>query len=116
MIRTPREKRGVSFWAKTCRLPGYNNAVKEKTMQKELFDCIITCGERDPDWYGHYKKDTVVREVVKHNVTREEALAWHGSAECMKRVLEFEDIGRKKFGEDHWMKWGVSYFWTTASN
>ena len=85
-------------------------------MQKELFDCMITCGERDPDWYGHYKKDTVAREVDKHNVTREEALAWHGSAECMKRVLEFEDIGRKKFGEDHWMKWGVSYFWTTASN
>ena len=27
-------------------------------MQKELFDCMITCGERDPDWYGHYKKDT----------------------------------------------------------
>ena len=54
--------------------------------------------------------------MVKHNVTREEALAWHGSAECMKRVREFEDIGRKKFGEDHWMKWGVSYFWTTASN
>ena len=54
MSRTPREKRGVSFRAKTCRLPGYNNAVKEKTMQKELFDCMITCGERDPDWYGHY--------------------------------------------------------------
>ena len=25
-------------------------------MQKELFDCMITCGELDPNWYGHYKK------------------------------------------------------------
>ena len=52
--------------------------------------------------------------MVKHNVTREEALAWHGSAECMKRVFEFEDLGREKFGENHWRKWKVSYFWTTA--
>ena len=83
--------------------------------KEQLFDCIITCGERDPEWYGHYKKGTVIREVAKHNVTREEALAWHGSAECMKRVYELEDIGREKFGEDHWMKWSVSYFWTTAA-
>ena len=53
-------------------------------------------------------------DTVKADITQEEALAWHGSAECMKLVQEFEDIGRKKFGEDHWMKWGVSYFWTTA--
>ena len=33
----------------------------------------------------------------------------------MKRVYELEDLGREKFGEDHWMKWNVSYFWTTAS-
>ena len=46
--------------------------------KEQLFDCVITCGERDPEWYGHYKKGTVIREVVKHNVTREEALAWHG--------------------------------------
>ena len=85
-------------------------------MQKELFDCIITCGERDPERYGHYKKGTAVREVVKHNVTQEEAQAWHGSAECMKRVYELEDLGREKFGKDHWMKWNVSYFWTTAAN
>lgn len=57
---------------------------------KTLFDCMITCGELDPDRYGHYKEGTVIREVVKHNVTREEALAWHGSAECMKRVYELE--------------------------
>ena len=83
-------------------------------MKKVLFDCIITCGELDPDWYGHYKEGTVTREVVKHNVTQEEALAWHGSYGCMKRVQEFVELGRDKFGEDHWMKWSVSYFWTTA--
>ena len=85
-------------------------------MQKELFDCMITCGELDPKWYGHYKEGTVVQEVAKHNVTREEALAWHGSFECMKRVQELEDLGREKFGKDYWMKWNVSYFWTTAKD
>ena len=83
-------------------------------MHKELFDCMITYGELDPEWYGHYKEGTVTREVVKHNVTQEEALAWHGSPECMKRVWELEDLGLEKFGEDHWRKRSVSYFWTTA--
>ena len=83
-------------------------------MQKVLFDCMITCGEIDQEWYGHYKEGTVTREVVKHNVTQEEALAWHGSPECMKRVHELEELGREKFGEDYWRKWSVSYFWTTA--
>lgn len=83
-------------------------------MEEELFDCMITCGERDLERYGNYKKDTVICEVVKHNVTQEQALAWFGSAECMKRVHELEDLGRDKFGKDHWMKWDVSYFWTTA--
>ena len=83
-------------------------------MQKVLFDCMITCGELDPDRYGHYKEGTVIREVAKHNVTQEEAQAWHGSVECMKRVQELERLGREKFGKDHWMKWKVSYFWTTA--
>ena len=66
--------------------------------------------------HWNYKKGTAVREVVKHNVTQEEALAWHGSAECMKRVYELEDLGREKFGKDHWMKWNVSYFLTIAAN
>lgn len=83
--------------------------------KEQLFDCMITCGERDPERYGHYKESTVIREVVKHNVTEEEAKAWYGSTECMKRVYELEDLGREKFGKDHWMKWGVSYFWTTAA-
>ena len=69
----------------------------------KLFDCMITYGELDPERYGHYKEGTIGQEVVKHNVTREEALAWHGSAECMKRVQELEDLGREKFGKDHWM-------------
>ena len=83
-------------------------------MQKVLFDCMITCGEIDQEWYGHYKEGTVTREVVKHNVTQEEALAWHGSPECMKRVCELEELGREKFGEDYLRKWSVSYFCTTA--
>ena len=83
--------------------------------KEQLFDCMITAGELDPEWYGHYKKDTVIQEVVKHNVTQQEAMDWHGSAECMERVYELEDLGREKFGKDHWMKWSVSYFWTTAA-
>ena len=83
--------------------------------KEQLFDCMITAGERDPERSGHYKEGTVIREVVKHNVTEEEAKAWHGSTECMNRVYELENLGREKFGKDHWMKWSVSYFWTTAA-
>ena len=25
--------------------------------KEQLFDCMITCGERDPERYGHYKKE-----------------------------------------------------------
>lgn len=86
--------------------------------KEQLFDCMITYGELDsgdPWWYNSYKKGTYRREVAKHNVTEEEAKAWHGSAECMKRVHELEDLGREKFGKDYWMKWGVSYFWIIVS-
>lgn len=86
-----------------------------KNDKEQLFDCMITYGERDLEWYGHYKEGTVIQEVIKHNVTEGEAKAWYGSSECMKRVYELEDLGREKFGEDHWMKWDVSYFWTTAA-
>ena len=24
--------------------------------KEQLFDCMITCGERDPERYGHYKE------------------------------------------------------------
>lgn len=81
----------------------------------DLFDCIITYGERDPNRYGHYKKDAYTREVVKHNVTAEEAKAWHGSFECMNRVHELETLGREKLGKrGYWERWNVSYYWTTA--
>ena len=43
-----------------------NCADKDK---KQLFDCVITCGERDPEWPYYYKEGIVIREVVKHNVT-----------------------------------------------
>lgn len=33
--------------------------------KEQLFDCMITCGELDPEWYGHYKEGTVIREVAK---------------------------------------------------
>ena len=23
--------------------------------KEQRFDCMITCGERDPKWYGYYK-------------------------------------------------------------
>ena len=81
-------------------------------MTNELFDCVITYGDRDLDWYGKYK--SCEKEIVKHNVTEQEAQDWCGSHECLNRVRELEDLGREKFGRDHWMKWGVSYFYTTA--
>ena len=84
-------------------------------MQKELFDCMITCGERDPNCYGHYKKGTDISEVVKHNVSLEEAQEWHGSAECIKRVQELVTIAREKFGEDLWLKWDVNFLLTIAA-
>ncbi len=82
--------------------------------KEKLLDCVITYGERDLEHY-RYKEGTIGREVVKHNVTRKEALAWYGSSECMKRVQELKDLGREKFGKDHWIRWGVSYFWTNAA-
>ena len=90
--------------------------MKTKTARpKELFDCMITYGELDPERYGRYKEGAVVRETARRNVTMEEAMAWRGSPECMKRVQELERLGREKFGADYWMKWDVSYFWTTAT-
>ena len=83
--------------------------------KEQRFDCIITCGERDPERYGHYKEGTVIREVVKHNVTQEEASEWHSSPECIKRVHELVTIGREKFGKDLWLKWDVNFFWTIAA-
>lgn len=80
----------------------------------DKYACVITAGELDPNWYGHYLKNDLYHvEVVKNNVTMAEAQAWHGSPECMKRVHELEQIGKEKFGKDYWMKWNVSYFFTS---
>lgn len=81
----------------------------------DRYACIINAGERDPERYGHYLKNDLRRvEVVKNNITKEEVDEWLGSQECMKRVHELEQIGREKFGKDHWMKYSVNYFFTSA--
>lgn len=80
-----------------------------------LYDCVICCGELDPDRYGHYiHNELFKREIVKHNVTREEVDEWLGSPECMKRVYELEDIGANRFGEYWHDKYSVCFFCTSA--
>lgn len=59
-----------------------------------LCDCVISYGELDPEWYGKYKNSKT--EIVKHNVTEQEAKDWCGSVECLKRVQELEKLGREK--------------------
>ena len=85
-------------------------------MPKEdyLVDCIITAGELDPNRYGHFlDNDLLVKEVVMHNVPYSRFLEWSGSYECMKRIRELEEIGRNRFGEDHWIKYSVCHFCTS---
>ena len=53
-------------------------------------------------------------EVVKHNVTGEEAQEWLKSRERLERVFELERIGREKFGCDSWMKYSVNSYFTRA--
>jgi hypothetical protein len=85
-------------------------------MDIDRFNCIITAGEKDPDHYGKFLNNELrVHEVVKHNVTGEEAQEWLKSTERLKRVFELEEIGRKKFGFDYWMKYSVNYYFTIAS-
>lgn len=87
--------------------------------QKEDFmvDCVIMAGELDPNWYGHYlKNDLFVTEVAKHNVPYSKFLEWSGSCECMQRIRELEEIGRKRFGDDYWMKYEVCHFCTSSSS
>ena len=50
-----------------------------KIDKEQLFDCIITCGERDPDWYGHYKKE-LSSEKWLSTMSLEKKL-WHGTAQ-----------------------------------
>ena len=79
------------------------------------FDCIISAGEIDPNRYGKFLDNELrVQEVVKHNVTGEEAQEWLKSSERFKRVFELEEIGRKKLGFDYWMKYSVNCYFTLA--
>jgi hypothetical protein len=85
-------------------------------MAKEvLFDCIISAGEIDPNHYGKFLDNEMrVQEVVKHNVTGEEAQEWLKSRERLERVFELDRIGREKFGRDSWMKYSVNSYFTLA--
>lgn len=79
-----------------------------------LVDCMITAGELDLNWHGHYLDNELhVCEVAKHNVPYSKFLEWSNSSECQKRVQELEEIGRKKFGDDYWMKYRVCHFCTS---
>ena len=79
-----------------------------------LVDCMITAGEFDPNWYGHFLDNELrVVEVAKHNVPYSEFQNWVGSPEMWKRVRELENIGREKFGPDYYMKYSVCYFCTS---
>ena len=87
-----------------------------KTNKDFMVDCVITAGELDPNWYGHYiDNELKVVEIVKHNVPYSEFLNWSESEECWKRIKELEQIGKDKFGEDYWMKYSVCHFCTTPS-
>jgi hypothetical protein len=84
-------------------------------MDTVRFDCIISAGERDPNRYGKYLDNEMrVKEVVKHNVTQEEVDKWLQSTDRIERLKELEEIGRKKFGRDYWMKYSVNYYYTIA--
>ena len=89
-----------------------------KTSEHEdfLVDCVIVAGELDPNWYGHYlDNDLYVTEIVQHTVPYSEFLKWSGSSECMKRIRDLEDVGRERFGDDHWMRYSVCHFCTSPS-
>ena len=79
-----------------------------------LVDCVITAGELDPDWHGHFlDNDLRHREVVKHNVPYSQFKKWTGSSECWKRMHELEQIGKDRLGENWWMKYEVCCFCTS---
>lgn len=82
-----------------------------------LVDCVIQAGELDPNWHDHYlDNELYVCEVAKHNVPYSKFLAWSNSSECQKRIQELEKIGRKKLGDDYWMKYRVCHFCTSPHN
>jgi hypothetical protein len=84
-------------------------------MDIDRFDCIISAGEGDPNRYGKFLDNEMrVLEVVKHNVTQEEVNEWLQSTDRIKRIQELEEVGRKKFGRDYWMKYSVNSYFTLA--
>lgn len=82
-------------------------------MDTPRFDCIISAGEIDVN--GEFIDNEMrVHEVVRHNVTGEEAQEWLKSRERLERVFELERIGREKFGCDSWFKYPINSYFTLA--
>lgn len=82
-----------------------------------LCDCVITAGELDPNWYGHYlDNEMYTHEIVKHNVTEREAQEWCHSNECIQKVWELEEKAGEKLSKERWYRYKVSYYYTKASN
>ena len=89
----------------------------DNTHNEMLFDCVISAGELDPNWYGHYlDNEMYTHEIVKHNVTEQEAKEWWRSYECMEKVYETETKAKKKLDKERWNRFKVSYYYTKASN
>jgi hypothetical protein len=87
------------------------------TDKEMLFDCVISAGELDPNWYGHYlDNEMYTHEIVKHNVTEQEAKEWWSSNERMQKVRELENNAKEKLSEERWYRYKVSYYYTKASN
>lgn len=79
-----------------------------------LVDCVITAGELDPNWHGHFlDNDLRHHEIAKHNVPYSQFNEWMNSSERWNRVRELEQIGKDHFGKDWWMKYEVCCFCTT---
>ena len=76
-------------------------------------DIMITAGELDESGHRYLDNDMRVVEVVKHNVPYSEFREWCGSAEWKARIQELQRIGEDRFGQDHWLKYDISYFCTT---
>ena len=83
-------------------------------MDNDRYACVIQAGELEPNGHRFIKNELYHVEVVKNNVSMEEAQKWCGSPECIKRVCELEQIGEEKFGKDYWLKYNVYYFFTSA--
>ena len=86
------------------------------TKEDFLVDCMITAGELDPNWHGHFlDNDLHVVEVAKHNVPYSEFSRWIVSDERFKRQRELEAKAKERFGDGYWTKYEVCCFCTTPS-